>query len=102
MKKLSVVQQKQQKAVLAAVTAIEEDALAKLPGMLQCWFSMEYEAFPSSLLVRMQFTDASSLAGAESALLQWQKQLAAQLVKRGIVIKDMRRHLVMTCQGPED
>jgi len=32
MKKLSVVQLKQQKAVLAAVTALEEAALAQVPG----------------------------------------------------------------------
>jgi len=102
MKKLSVVQQKQQKAVLAAVTALEEAALAQLPGVVQCWFSMEYEAFPGSLLVRLQLADESALAAAKPQLLPWQKQLAAQLFKRGIVLKDLRRHLVMTCQGPED
>lgn len=102
MKKLSVVQQKQQKAVLAAVTAVEEAALAQVSGMVQCWFSLEYEAFPSSLLVRMQLADQDALAAATPSLLTWQKQLAAQLVKRGIVLKDMRKHLVMTCQSPDD
>lgn len=102
MKKLSVVQQKQQKAVLAAVTAVEEAALAQVPGVVQCWFSLEYEAFPSSLLVRLQLADEDALAAAQPNLLTWQKQLAAQLVKRGIVLKDMRKHLVMTCQSPDD
>ncbi len=102
MKKLSVVQQKQQKAVLAAVTAVEEQALATLAGTVQCWFSMEYEAFPSSLLVRVQLCDDAALSAAQPQLLQWQKALAAQLVKRGIVIKDMRRHLVLTCDSPDD
>lgn len=102
MKKLSVVQLKQQKAVLAAVTALEEAALAQLPGTVQCWFSLEYEAFPSSLLVRVQFANEAALAEAQPQLLPWQKTLAAQLVKRGIVIKDMRKHLVFTCQDPND
>ncbi|WP_419570879.1 hypothetical protein [Rheinheimera sp.] len=102
MKKLSAVQLKQQAAVMAAVTTLEQQAQSELTGMLQCWFSLEYEAFPGSLLVRMQFTDEATLDQAQPNLLHWQKKLSGLLLKKGIVLKEMRRHLVMTTQGPED
>ena len=102
MKKLSKVQLKQQSAVLSAVTELEQAAHAELPGTVQCWFSMEYEAFPGSLLVRLQLDTTQTLTTAQPQLLQWQKRLSALLLKRGIVLKDLRKHLVLTCQGPED
>ncbi len=101
-KKLSVVQLKQQKAVLAAVTALEEKAMPVLAGLVQAWFSLEYEAFPGSLLVRLQFADEAALQSAQAQLQPWQLQLSKELLKRGIVLKDMRKHLVMTCQSPDD
>ncbi len=73
MKKLSAVQLKQQKAVLAAVTALETQAKAELAGVVQCWFSLEYEAFPGSLLVRVQFIDTDALTQATAELLKWQQ-----------------------------
>lgn len=102
MKKLSVVQLKQQKAVFAAVETLEAQAQADLAGMLQCWFSLEYELFPASLLVRLQFADETALEAAQPQLAQWQRVLSALLLKRGIVLKDFRKHLVFTCQGPEE
>lgn len=102
MKKLSVVQLKQQAAVLAVVTQLEQQAQAVLTGVVQGWFSLEYEAFPLSLLVRLQFSDEEMLALAQPQLLVWQKKLSALLLKRGIVLKDMRKHLVFTCLGPDE
>lgn len=101
MKKLSAVQLKQQKAVLAAVTALETQAKAELAGVVQCWFSLEYEAFPSSLLVRVQFADTASLTAASPALLTWQQLNSRLLLKKGIVLKAMRNHLVFTCDAPD-
>ena len=102
MKKLSKVQLKQQAAVLSAVTALEQQALAEVPGTLQCWFSLEYEAFPGSLLVRLQFSNEAELESAQPQLLTWQKRLSGLLLKKGIVLKDMRKHLVLTLNGPDD
>lgn len=102
MKKLSVVQLKQQAAVLAVVTQLEQQAQVVLAGVVQGWFSLEYEAFPLSLLVRLQFSDEEMLALAQPQLLDWQKKLSALLLKRGIVLKDMRKHLVFTCLGPDE
>lgn len=102
MKKLSKVQLKQQAAVLAAVTMLEQQALVEVPGVLQCWFSLEYEAFPGSLLVRMQFGAEPELEAAQPQLLSWQKRLSGLLLKKGIVLKDMRKHLVFTLNSPDD
>ncbi|MER2494023.1 hypothetical protein [Catenovulum sediminis] len=102
MKKLSKVQIKQQAAVMSAVTQLEEQAFAQLDGVEQCWFSMDYDAFPGSLLVRMQFKTEAECEVATSQLLKWQKRLSAHLFKKGILIKDMRKHLVFTLEGPDD
>lgn len=101
MKRLSAVQQKQQTAVMAAVTQLETQAQQELAGFVQAWFSFDFENFPSSLLVRLQFAEQSALEAAQSQLLLWQKRLAALLVKKGILVKDLRGHLVMTCQSPD-
>lgn len=101
MKKLSAVQLKQQKAVLAAVTALETQAKAELAGVVQCWFSLEYEAFPGSLLVRVQFIDAAALTQATADLLKWQQLNSRLMLKKGIVLKAMRNHLVFTCDSPD-
>ncbi|KKO44813.1 hypothetical protein WG68_13295 [Arsukibacterium ikkense] len=102
MKKLSKVQLKQQAAVLSAVTALEQQALAEVPGVVQCWFSLEYEAFPGSLLVRLQFAEQAALDAAQPQLLLWQKRLSGLLLKKGFVLKDMRKHLVFTLNSPDD
>ena len=102
MKKLSAVQLKQQAAVLAAVEALEQQAMAELPGAVQGWFSLEYEAFPISLLVRLQFDTDDALTAAQPQLLVWQKRFSGLMLKKGVILKDMRKHLVFTCMGPED
>ncbi|MDP5136004.1 hypothetical protein ORJ04_08595 [Rheinheimera baltica] len=102
MKKLSAVQLKQQATVMAAVNALEQQAFTQLPGTVQCWFSLAYEAFPGSLLVRVQLSDDAALALAQPQLLAWQKRLSGLLLKKGIVLKDMRKHLVFTLNSPDD
>lgn len=87
---------------MAAVTSLEQQALAELAGVLQAWFSMEYEAFPGSLLVRLQFAGQAQLETAQPQLLLWQKRLSALMLKKGYVLKDLRKHLVFTLSGPED
>ncbi len=102
MKKLSKVQQKQQALVLEIADKLEEQARAEIPGMVQCWFDVEYHLFPCSLLLCFQFEDQQHLIAAEPDLLKWQKRLSAALVKKGVVLKDMRKHLQFTLKGPDD
>ena len=82
MKKFSKVQLKQQAIVMSVADALEAQARAELPGMLQCWFNVEYQLFPGSLLLRFQFENESALAAAEPELLAWQKRLSAAMLKK--------------------
>ncbi|WP_063356819.1 hypothetical protein [Pseudoalteromonas luteoviolacea] len=102
MKKLSKVQEKQQALVLAVADKLEAQAREEIPGMLQCWFDMEFHLFPSSLLLCFQFENEQTLEAAKPDLLKWQKRLSAAMVKKGVILKDMRKHLVFTMNGPED
>ena len=101
MKKLSKVQLKQQALVFSVADKIEEQGREALHGMVQCWFDVEYHHFPGSLLLRFQFENEQALSAAEPELKKWQKRLSAALLKKGVVLKDMRRHLVFTLEGPE-
>lgn len=102
MKKLSKVQVKQQALVLNIADMLEEQGRTELPGMLQCWFDVEYHLFPGSLLLCFQFENESSLVAAKPELLKWQKRLSAAMLKKGVILKDMRKHLVFTLKGPDD
>ncbi|MCC2614663.1 hypothetical protein LJ739_00225 [Aestuariibacter halophilus] len=101
MKKLSSVQLKQQALVFDVANTIEAQGREELQGMVQCWFDVKYHQFPGSLLLRFQFENEHALAAAEPELNKWQRRLSAALLKKGVVLKDMRRHLVFTLQGPE-
>lgn len=102
MKKLSAVQLKQQALVFAVADSLEAQGRESLDGMVQCWFDVQYHQFPGSLLLRFQFTDEKALSAAEPELRKWQKRLSAALLKKGVVLKDMRRHLVFTLEGPDE
>lgn len=101
MKKLSKVQIKQQALVLNIADKLEEQARADIPGMVQCWFDVEYHLFPGSLLLCFQFKNEQALIAAEPELLKWQKRLSAAMLKKGVVLKDMRKHLVFTLEAPD-
>lgn len=102
MKKLSKVQQKQQDLVLNVADTLEAQGRQELAGMLQCWFDVEYHLFPGSLLLCFQFEDQTALDAANPELLKWQKRLSAAMLKKGVILKDMRKHLVFTLKGPDD
>ncbi len=102
MKKLSKVQEKQQALVLTIADKLEEQARAEIPGMVQCWFDVEYHLFPGSLILFFQFENEQVLEAAKPELLKWQKRLSAAMLKKGVILKDMRKHLTFTLLGPED
>ncbi|WP_077284644.1 hypothetical protein [Cognaticolwellia aestuarii] len=102
MKKLSAVQIKQQALVLDIANKLEEQGRAELPGMLQCWFDVEYHLFPSSLLLCFQFENEKNLDAAKPDLLKWQKRLSGAMLKKGVVLKNMRKHLVFTLETPDE
>ena len=101
MKTLSAVQKKQQAIVFSVADMLEAQGREALDGMVQCWFDVQFHQFPGSLLLRFQFTDEQALAAAKPEVKQWQKRLSAALLKKGVVLKDMRRHLIFTVDGPD-
>ena len=100
MKKLSSVQLKQQAIVFSIADSIESQGREALPGLVQCWFDVEYHQFPGSLLLRFQFANEDALTAALPEEKVWQKRLSAALLKKGVVLKDMRRHLKFTLEAP--
>lgn len=102
MKNLSNVQQKQQTIVQTVADALEAQTRAEIPGMVQCWFTVEYQLFTGSLLLNFQFENEPALAAAAPDLLKWQKRLSIAMLKKGVVLKDMRKNLKFTLLGPED
>ncbi|OJF68902.1 hypothetical protein BK026_08915 [Alteromonas sp. V450] len=101
MKKLSAVQLKQQSLIFSVADTLEAQGLAELEGMQQCWFDVEYHNFPGSLLLRFQFESEEAVSAAQPELKKWQRRLSAALLKKGVVLKYMRRHLTFTTLGPE-
>ena len=102
MKKLSAVQIKQQALVLNIANKLEEQCRTELSGMLQCWFDVEYHLFPSSLLLCFQFENEQALETAKPDLLKWQKRLSGAMLKKGVILKNMRKHLVFTLEAPDE
>lgn len=102
MKPLSAVQRKQQAVVFSVADTLEAQGREELQGMVQCWFELQYHHFPDSLLLRFQFDDKAALTAAQPELKKWQRRLSAALLKKGVVLKDMRRHLIFTLDGPDD
>jgi hypothetical protein len=102
MKKLSAVQRKQQALVMDVAEKLEQLAASELEGVVQCWFSMEYHLFPSSLLYRLQFADQAAMDNAQPLLPAWQKRVSAMMLKKGVILKDMRLHLVFTISGSDE
>lgn len=100
MKKLSAVQAKQQALVFSVADTLEAEARDEIPGMVQCWFDVQYHQFPSSLLLRFQFESEQALSAAEPEVKKWQKRLSAALLKKGVILRDKRRHLVFTTEAP--
>ncbi|GMM67898.1 hypothetical protein MTsDn1_11920 [Alteromonas sp. MTD1] len=102
MKKLSAVQQKQQTLVFSVADTLEAEALKELGGMVQCWFDVQYHDFPASLLLRFQFENEERLSEATPQLKVWQRKLSAALLKKGVILKQGRQHLIFTVESPED
>jgi hypothetical protein len=49
-----------------------------------------------------QFESEQVLSAAEPELLKWQKRLSGAMLKKGVILKDMRKHLVFTLKGPDE
>ena len=57
---------------------------------------------PFGFLLCFQFENEQALTAAEPDLLKWQKRLSGAMLKKGVILKDMRKHLIFTLKGPDD
>jgi len=92
--KMSKICQRLNKKLLAALAQINEEA-KEIDGFSHLSHTVQFDCFPSSLLVHCHFSDAEQLQVAQSNLVETklQKQLHKLLLKKGIVLKDPKMNL---------
>jgi len=93
--KLSKICRKLNDKLLKTLDILTEQANKELVGFTHLTHTVQFDLFPSSILVTCHFEDEEKLkqvldSGAES---HFQKQLHKQLNKRGILLKDARDNL---------
>ena len=52
--------------------------------------------------VEFQFENEERLSEATPQLKVWQRKLSASLLKKGVILKQGRQHLIFTVESPED
>lgn len=93
--KLSKICRKLNEKLLKTLDILAEQADKELEGFTQLTHTVQFDLFPSSILVICHFENEESLqqslkSGAEK---NFQKLLHKQLNKRGILLKDARDNL---------
>ncbi|WP_114326157.1 hypothetical protein [Candidatus Colwellia aromaticivorans] len=98
--KMSKICQRLNMKLLAVLTQINEEAKEQVDGFSHLSHTVQFDCFPSSLLVHCHFSEAQQLRAAQSshAETKLQKQLQKLLLKKGIVLKDPKMNLIL--QGP--
>lgn len=97
--KMSKICQRLNKKLLVVLSKITEEA-TKIDGFSHLSHTIQFDCFPSSLLVHCHFSEAELLSVAQSNHVdtKLQKQLQKLLLKQGIVLKDPKYNLNL--QGP--
>jgi len=97
--KMSKICQRLNKTLLAVLAKINEEAM-QVDGYSHLNHTVQFDCFPSSLLVHCHFSDEQQLLVAKSNLIETklQKQLHKLLFKKGIVLKEPKKNLKL--QGP--
>jgi len=97
--KMSKLCQRLNKKLLAVLAQINEEA-KQIDGFSHLSHTVQFDYFPSSLLVHCHFSEEQQLSVAQSshAEAKLQKQLHKLLLKKGIVLKDPKMNLKL--QGP--
>jgi len=91
--------QRLNKALLAVLVKLNEEA-KQLDGYSHLSHIVQFDCFPSSLLVLCHFTNVQQLLVAQNSRVEatLQKQLHKLLFKKGIVLKDPKMNLKL--HGP--
>lgn len=93
--KLSKICRKLNEKLLKTLEILTEQADKELEGFTQLTHTVQFDLFPSSVLVICHFEDEEKLKQAikSGAEKNFQNQLHKQLNKRGITLKDARENL---------
>lgn len=97
--KMSKIVQRLNVKLLAVLAKIDEEA-KQVEGFSHLNHTVQFDLFPSSLLVLCHFSDEQKLGDAQGSHVETklQKQLHKLLLKKGIVLKDPKMNLKL--QGP--
>jgi hypothetical protein len=97
--KMSKICQRLNQKLLAVLTQINEEA-RQIDGFSHLSHTVQFDCFPSSLLVHCHFSESQKLHDAQNnhTETKLQKQLHKLLLKKGIVLKDPKVNLNL--QGP--
>jgi hypothetical protein len=97
--KMSKICQRLNQKLLAVLVQINEEAI-QIDGFSHLSHTVQFDCFPSSLLVHCHFSDLQQLSDAQNshAESKLQKRLHKLLLKKGIVLKDPKVNLNL--QGP--
>lgn len=97
--KMSKIVQRLNVKLLAVLAKIDEE-VKQVEGFSHLSHTVQFDLFPSSLLVLCHFSDEQKLGDAQGSHVETklQKQLHKLLLKKGIVLKDPKMNLKL--QGP--
>ena len=97
--KMSKICQRLNQKLLAVLAQVKEEAI-QIDGFSHLSHTVQFDCFPSSLLVHCHFSDTQQLHDAKDsqAETKLQKRLQKLLLKKGIVLKDPKVNL--NFQGP--
>lgn len=97
--KMSKIVQRLNVKLLAVLAKIDEET-KQVEGFSHLSHTVQFDLFPSSLLVLCHFSDEQKLRDAQGSHVETklQKQLHKLLLKKGIVLKDPKMNLKL--QGP--
>jgi hypothetical protein len=97
--KMSKICQRLNQKLLAVLAQVNEEAI-QINGFSHLSHTVQFDCFPSSLLVHCHFSEAQQLLDAQKSHVETklQKQLQKLLLKKGIVLKEPKVNLNL--QGP--
>jgi hypothetical protein len=97
--KMSKICQRLNQKLLTVLAQVNEEAI-QINGFSHLTHTVQFDCFPSSLLVHCHFSEAQQLHDAQNshAETKLQKRLQKLLLKKGIVLKDPKVNLNL--QGP--
>ena len=97
--KMSKICQRLNQKLLAVLAQVNEEAI-QINGFSHLSHTVQFDCFPSSLLVHCHFSEAQKLHDAQNSHVETklQKRLQKLLLKKGIVLKNPKVNLNL--QGP--